>query len=279
MKLAGIIVAYNPNHIDLVSNIESYISELDCLIIYKNSKIEIEDAFFIKYEEKVIFLGSENNDGIGKALNEGVYFAKNNGFTHLLTLDQDSYFKNGHLANFRKIIEFDMSHVSNGIYTPNLVYSEKLLITGQEKPYNVLDGITSGSIFPISMFDKVGGFNNFLFIDGVDFEFCYRIKYEYDFNTILFPTIHLVHELGYSTKSTVGFTTINYNAFRTFYLVRNHILLWKKYPKLYRLEYKKILIKEYIIYRLIKILLSEKNKLNKIKSIFKGVYQGFSNSL
>jgi rhamnosyltransferase len=279
MILAGIIVAYNPNHIDLVSNIESYIAELDCLFIYKNSKITIEDALFIKYGEKVIFLGSENNDGVGMALNEGVSLAKKKGFTHLLTLDQDSYFKNGHLANFRKIIEFDMSPISKGIYIPNLVYREKLLITGQDKPCNVLDGITSGSIFPISLFDIVGGFNNFLFIDGVDFEFCYRIRSKYGFNTILFPNVHLVHQLGYSTKSLLGFTTINYNSFRTFFLVRNHILLWKKYPKLYRFEYKKALIKEYIIYRIVKVLLSEKDKLSKIKSICNGIYHGLSNKL
>jgi rhamnosyltransferase len=279
MKLLGIIVAYNPNYIDLVKNIESYITELDCLIIYKNSEIIIEDELHVKFGENVMFLGSENNDGIGKALNEGVCFAKKNGFTHLLTLDQDSYFKNGHLADFRKIIEFDMSHIINGVFIPNLVYSNQLLITDQEEPYNVTDGITSGSIFPISLFDKVGGFNNFLFIDGVDFEFCYRIKSEYGFNTILFPAIHLVHELGYSTKSLLGFTKINYSAFRTFFLVRNHILLWKKYPNLYRFEYKMTLIKEYIIYRIAKVLLSEKDKWNKIISICKGLHQGFSNSL
>jgi rhamnosyltransferase len=279
MKLVGIIIAFNPEINKLISNVESIITDVDQLLIYKNSIIENEEYFQNKFEHKILFLGNENNIGIGKALNQGVNWAKENGYTHLLTLDQDSYFKNGHLANFRKIIELQKSNINIGIFIPNLVYKKQLLICGNDQPYIVLDGITSGSIFPLIIFDKVDGFNNYLFVDCVDYEFCYRIKYQYGFNTLLIPNVHLVHELGYSTKSILGFTTLNYNSIRTFYLVRNHIMLWKKYPNLYRRDYKITLIKEYILFRFFKVLFSEKSKWNKVKSILKGIFHGLTNSL
>jgi rhamnosyltransferase len=279
MKLVGIIIAFNPEISKLISNVESIITDVDQLLIYKNSIIENEEYFQNKFGKKILFLGNENNVGIGKALNQGVNWAKENGYTHLLTLDQDSYFKNGHLANFRKIIEFQKSNINIGIFIPNLVYKNQLLLCGNDQPYFVLDGITSGSIFPLIIFDKVDGFNNYLFVDCVDYEFCYRIKYQYGLNTLLIPNVHLVHELGYSTKSVLGFTTLNYNSIRTFYLVRNHIMLWKKYPNLYRQDYKITLIKEYILFRFFKVLFSEKNKWNKVKSILKGIFHGLTNSL
>ena len=115
-----------------------------------------------------------------------------------------------------------------------------------------------------------------LFIDTVDQEFCYRIKTNFGLRTLIFPSIQLIHELGYPSKIIFGLTTSNYSSVRSYYLVRNHIILWKKYPKLYKKQYKITVIKQYTIYRIVKIILGETDKFNKIKAIFKGVYDGLS---
>lgn len=274
MKLVGIIVAYNPDILQFVLNIERIISDVDQLLIYKNSKIEIEANLTERFGSRIIFLGSENNVGIAEALNAGVNWSKNYNFTHILALDQDSYFKDGHLSQFKKFINVGVNIKNIGIYVPNYINRGHIHVTEVSDPFEVTDGITSGSIMPISLFNITGGFNNFLFIDGVDNEFCYRIKKIHGIKTVMLPTVHLVHELGQLKKSFFGFSTLNYSSFRTFYLVRNHILLLRKYPDYYSKEDKIIILKDFIFYRIIKIILAEKDKLNKIKSIFNGIFHG-----
>jgi rhamnosyltransferase len=279
MKLVAIIIAFNPDKYQLDLNIKKFISEVDQLLIYKNSKIEIEYELVDKYGEKIIFLGNENNVGIGEALNAGILWTKNTNFTHILTLDQDSYFEDDHLLQFRKLIEDTKDIKDIGVYIPNFINRGVLHISDKTKPFEVSDGITSGSIIPLNVFNIAGGFNNFLFIDGVDNEFCYRIKNNYGLRTIMYPNIHLFHQLGNQKKSIFGFSTLNYSSFRTYYLVRNHILILKKYPKSYSKKDKMIIIKDFIFYRIIKVILAEKNKFSKIKSIIKGVYHGLKYSL
>ena len=279
MKLVGIIVAFNPNKCKFQFNIERLISEVDQILIYKNSEIKIESELKKRYSDKIIFLGDEKNVGIGEALNAGILWSKNKNFTHILTLDQDSYFEKGHLFQFRKFIENDLDFKKVGVYIPNFINRGVIHISEMNTPFEASDGITSGSIIPISIFNFVDGFNNFLFIDGVDNEFCYRIKQEHGMKTVMYPTIHLIHELGDFKKSNFGFYTINYSAFRTFYLVRNHILLWRKYPNFYSKKDKRIILKDFIIYRIIKVILAEKDKFAKLKSIFKGIFYGFKYKL
>lgn len=279
MKLAGVLVTFKPDENQLAINIERIINDLDKLIIFKNSHIEIEQDLLKAYGDNIVFLGKENNVGVAKALNESINWVKDNSFTHVLTLDQDSFFEKNHLANFCTLIDHYPAENKVGIYAPNFFSRGGLHFKYFESPVEVSDAITSGSIYPINLFSEAGGFNDELFVDCVDFEFCYRISSQFGFKIIMFPSIHLVHELGYSNKTSFGFTTINYNAFRTFYLVRNHILVWKKYPDLYPYEYKMALLKEYIFYRIIKVILVESNKFEKVMAIFKGVYYGISKSL
>lgn len=275
MKLVAIIIAFYPDKNQLISNIEKLILDVDQLLIYRNSAIDIESDFIDRYKEKIFFLGTEKNDGIGKALNAGVYWAKSNNFSHILTLDQDSYFEVGHLLQFRKFIEGTKDYENAGVFVPNFINKGNLCMPLATSPLEVSNGITSGSIIPISIFSIVGGFNNFLFIDGVDNEFCYRIRKIHGMKTIMIPTIHLIHELGHHKKSIFGFTTLNYSSFRTFYIVRNHILLWRKYPKYYSKVEKIMILKDIIIYRIIKVILAEKHKRRKIKSILLGIFYGF----
>lgn len=279
MKLVAIIVAFHPNECQLQSNIERLISEVDQLLIYKNSKIGVEYSLKQRFGNKIIFLGNEINVGIGEALNVGVDWSVSNNFTHILTLDQDSYFEYGHLPQFKIFVENYNDFKNVGVFIPNYISRGNIHIKGLKTPFEVSEGITSGSIIPVSLFKIASGFNNFLFIDAVDNEFCYRIRNEHGMKTIMFPTIHLVHELGYQQKSNLGFYTLNYSSFRTFYLVRNHILIWKKYPNYYSKRDKIIILKDFIIYRIIKVILAEKDKLKKIRSILKGVFHGLKYKL
>ena len=273
MKLVGVIIAFQPNINKLQKNIETLVSDVDKLLIYKNSEFYIDDLIINKYQEKIEFIGDSKNIGIASALNEGVIWARRNSFTHILTLDQDSFFEQSHLNKFKYLIK--SSRLSNiGIFCPNIDNRGSVLLDSKNKYEYVADSITSGSIFPLATFDLCGLFEDSLFIDAVDYEFCYRIFSTKNLQTIIFPEIILKHEVGNNTKIIFGLHTDNYSAFRTYFIIKNHIIIWKRYPKLFQRQYKITLIKIHIIYRLIKIIIGENDKYNKLKSIFTGIFHG-----
>ncbi|RYF26877.1 MAG: hypothetical protein EOO42_00190 [Flavobacteriales bacterium] len=274
MRLAAVIVVYNPDIDFLNRNILSLIGQVDHLLLYQNSFLTGEDLSN-KYEN-LSLLGNGENVGIAAALNRAVEWAEINLFTHLLTLDQDSNFNGNDLIRFRSLIEHEkMPDI--GIYCPNIDNRGKLLVEKEQSVMEVRDSITSGSIFPLETFKVCGGFEENLFIDAVDYEYCYRIFINSNLKTVVYPDIILKHEVGYPTRIRFGFTTDNYSAFRTYFIVRNQLIIWRRYPKLFQPSYKITLVKIHIIFRFIKIILGEEDKINKLKSIVRGIYHGLKN--
>ena len=82
---------------------------------------------------------------------------------------------------------------------------------------------------------------------------------------------YFYHSLGesQSVKSIFGkFNTSNHSALRRYYMTRNRFYIWEKYKDLNSFTLnrdKKLFKKEFI-----KIILGEKDKVNKIKMVFKG---------
>lgn len=281
MKLIAIIVTYLPDQKELLRNIRSCIDDVEELIIWENTPIDTinydKKLFLKEFSGKISFSGLGMNVGIGKALNFGAKVAIRKGFTHLLTLDQDSFFETNHLEKYKKqISEFD-DHKA-GIFGVNYINNNQNAWKISEKYLQKPDCITSGSIVPVKTFLSAGFFDEDLFIDGVDFDFCYKINQNNDLKTIICSEVIMNHQVGYLTKTKFGFSTENYSAFRTYYIVKNHLLLWKRYNRLFPASRKIHLIKNYIIYRLIKIVLAEKDKKAKTFAIGRGIYDAFFRS-
>lgn len=274
MKLIAIIVTYHPIQEDLLKNIRSCVDAVDELIIWENTPdhlIEYDKKILAGFSEKINFSGVGKNVGIGKALNYGAEIAVTGGYSHLLTLDQDSYFDEKHLEKYKKQIS-EYNRDDSGIFGVNYINNNLKTFATDIKYLEQPDCITSGSIIPVNTFLVAGFFNEEMFIDGVDFDFCYKIKEKSNLKTIICSEVFFNHQVGYLTKTKFGFCTENYSAFRTYFIVKNHLLLWKRYKKLFPFFRKKHLIKNYIIYRFIKILLAEENKKDKTKAILKGIY-------
>ena len=277
MKLSAIIITYFPDLNDLKLNINSIINDVDKLIIWQNTpdlKLDNEITF-INETEKVIFLSKGVNIGIASALIEGIKWSLENGYTHLLTLDQDSYFDEGVLKNYKELINRKL--IDAGIFGINPNNWGQLLYKQKELFIEVSDAITSGSIFPLEIFITCGLFEDELFIDAVDYEFCFRIKSLNNLSTVVFPSIIMNHKVGEKVKICFGLYTNNYSSFRTYYIIRNHLIIWKRYPRLFPNHYKYVLIKSHIILRIFKVIIAEKNKIKKIKAILIGIIHGLSN--
>lgn len=264
MKICGVVITYNPEPEEIKENILRYLPGVEHLVIWRNSDTEADreiENTFQSLSPKISFMGYGENKGIGYALNRVAEKAKLDGYTHILTMDQDSYWEdfNKYRQHVEALADKDM------IFSPN-VNNEYPAIT-QHNPYT----ITSGSIFNLALFDKIGGFKENYFIDGVDTEFCLRAS-KNGYPTTMIGECNLIQNFGNRIRGKLYVIT-PYNAFRRYHIVRNHIWIWREYGKAVPASLKQWLLKQ-ILKEPVKIIVSESDKLKKINAIVKGVKHG-----
>ncbi|MBD9105416.1 glycosyltransferase family 2 protein [bacterium] len=267
MKLAGVVVWYNPSKKD-IKNIDSYIKAVDKLYIVDNSENGSNESK-IPNSKKVEYIYQNENLGIAKALNIACYKAIKEKYKFILTMDQDSCFKSNDVDKMKtKISSLDLSKI--GIISP--WHKTKLkLEKPKEKIDYPLDVMTSGNILNLDIFQKIGGFKEFLFIDGVDIEYCLNLK-KNGYKVMRINSIELQHDLGdifYRNFLGKEFMCDNHNYLRIYYMTRNYRYIRKEYRNIAP-EFCDILVK--IKGLIFKIVFYEKDKFRKLRSIVFGIY-------
>ena len=91
MRILALITLFHPSP-EVADNMASYASGADALFLWDNTPGGAVLSLPVEAEKKVIRYRRGANVGIGKALNEAVRLLEEGGFTHLLTMDQDSAF-------------------------------------------------------------------------------------------------------------------------------------------------------------------------------------------
>lgn len=267
--IAAVIVYFNPPK-DVFLNISGIIENVDKIYIVDNSNRD--NSNLINFDSKKIdYIPFFQNKGIAYALKFAVEKALNEKYDFILTLDQDSIMSN---ECFEIMLDYihknDMSKVA--IVAPEFV-------SRNNKIEFVDYVITSGNIINLSIYKRILGFNQELFIDFVDFDLCYQFR-EKDFQIVKIGNAFLKHSLGDGKKMSLfgmQFTNTNHSSIRKYYLYRNEYYcshLNKKRKKFF----KKIHRRLYTI-DLIKILLFEKDKINKFKMIKKAIKDAKKNKL
>ena len=109
------------------------------------------------------------NHGIGYALNLGIAEAISRGFSWLITLDQDSVPDPGMIRAYEAAIE---RHPNFQCLVPRLEDGPR----GAEPERVVSSAITSGNLVRLDVFDRIGRYDDKLFIDSVDFDFSLRLR-------------------------------------------------------------------------------------------------------
>ena len=220
--MTAVVVLYKPNYEEVLKNISSYITGLKKLYIISNSKVD--DIFIEKINnlsKNIEFLKNDNkNIGISKALNKALSKANIDNYKYLLTMDQDSLFENDDFNLFLEDFK-NLDKTNIIIYSP--IHNKKFIT---EKITEKVFVMTSGNIVNIQKAIEIGSFDENLFIDDVDHEFCFRsIKNGY--KIIQNEKIAINHSLGIKIKDSI---TI-YPSFRLYYMARNFLYLKKKYAK------------------------------------------------
>ncbi|MEY3348865.1 MAG: hypothetical protein RLY46_904, partial [Bacteroidota bacterium] len=193
MKLAAVAIIYYPDN-TFVKNIRTYIDDVEMLLVFDNSPFNTVEKQ-LENNTKIKYLWDGNNEGIAKRLNSAIEICMRENFDFLLTMDQDSSFNTNDLKRYKSLIE-NNAQDNIGMYG---VLHDKSQFSSINDLYNfnrLL--ITSGSILPLANIKNLGKFNEDLYIDGVDTEYCLRI-FNKKYNTILFNNIVLSHQIGTTT--------------------------------------------------------------------------------
>ena len=224
MSICGVIVIYNCDIEDILHNVDSVYRQVDHLLIVDNSEDNIREGKFREHFNNISFYFNGNHYGIAGALNYALKFAQSHGYDYLLTMDQDSRLEDDSVKELLNLlIENNLAMIGPNVY--------KKYGSGNVSDINLL--ITSGSLVNVEIADKIGGFNNDLFIDLVDLEFCLRMKqngYKYGFAR----DIKMSHNIGEQRVfKRFGITKkMSYHsANRYYYIFRNNIIVRKLYRK------------------------------------------------
>lgn len=285
-KFAAGIVSYNPDISRLKENIETIRKQVKIVLIIDNASDNVVDIRqMIKEYKNVYMICNTVNKGIAVALNQICHYLKEQGMVWCLLLDQDSICSENLIEIFSKYID----DKKVGMLCPYIVDEFKITLSKYKQmtlsEKTICDyAITSGSFIKLDIWEKIGGFFEDLFVDGVDADYSYNLRM-HGYVIYRVNKGYIMHQQGNNTEKThiyrihrdeTGRKTIkpafrfNYSMMRWYYMARNNWILIKKYRKLNGLA--KPLF-NYII-RFLSVILIERHKMKVIASIFNGFIDG-----
>lgn len=279
--ICAIIVTWNSEK-GVAKGVAAVAPQVDEIVIVDNGSSAEALALLEEIQKrfrKITILRNEENLGIAVALNRGVRYALGRRYNWVLTLDDDSEPES---AMVQKMLEayysFDEPDREKiAILAPNYTIS-KGLVYRQTSPTFVTTAITSGQLVKTEIFSNVGPYREDLFIDGVDHEFCLRLL-KFGLKTLLVPSAVLQQRMGPKPelKKILGkkFVVANHSPQRYYYIYRNSVLLYKTYWK-YATNWIFANMRSNL-WSLAKILLFERQKLEKIAMICRGLWDGARN--
>ena len=270
MKIAATVILYHPDEI-VIENISSYINSVEKLYIVDNTEMplnEIRDA--LKKFPNAIYLNDRENKGIAARLNQVSNLASNDGYDWLLTMDQDSSFPNESFINYLSCTNSFEEKEKVSMF--GISFDKKVAGSNICNSIKVNHLITSGSLINLNLMPAIGRFDEKLFIDEVDFEYCLRSIVN-GFNIIQFDNIFLMHNLGQTSyhrsfKTTKLTSRVLHSPVRIYYITRNFLYVQSKYKETFPDE---INLRRKVLFNRIKNnILYNKERFKVINYVLKG---------
>jgi rhamnosyltransferase len=274
-RIAGVVIVYFPDFNKLIFNIDTYVDNVEKLLIVFNSPVSIDEVNRLqtRYSNIQMIFNQENN-GIAKALNQTALKVMNQGYEWLLTMDQDSYFLTSQFFE-----EFEKINKGNvAIFCPNPVSTFAISNENNSDTEEILCAITSGNLLNLEAWKTLNGFEEKLFIDEVDNDFCLKAVLR-GFKIIRFKNIQLIHELGRIKRASYlikKYTIITHPPIRAYYIIRNNLYIFNKYKRTFPefVKARKIML----LKGLVKIILFSDKRIQNCYFIFYGIRDYLINS-
>lgn len=235
MKVDCIIVAYNPDIEFLNAEIVSLKDVINRIYVVNNSSYKLDG---LEQAVNLQVIDLLKNGGIAKAQNVAVREILERGETdYILFFDQDSILPDNYLsemlASIRKVNKDKVALYGPTIYNRANQENYKrshLSELSTDGSYSIVsENISSGSLVPTHVFETVGLMEESLFLDFVDFEWCWRARSK-GYDIVQLHDVTLNHQVGEKSLRVLGVNIIKCSPFRC-------QILWQSYGRLVRRSY------------------------------------------
>lgn len=286
------IVLYNSDVRRLKDVIDNVLINFDNICLFDNGSknmLLIHEMLDKQYSSKgnLVLLKSKENRGIAFALNRIFEYAKDNAFDWVLTLDHDTVIPCNLKSEYLELCEQGLADV----ICPNVIDSEivnnKWEGDSKKRYEPVVRCIQSGNLVNVESWEEVGRYDDQLFVDFVDFDFCKRIE-------LLKKTIYrcnrvvIDHKFGYREKTRFSrvfeklykatglkifkyFTYENvFSAQRIYYTFRNNVIYIRKYERYLNVRKERMMLLRMFVKRVLR----SKNRGMILKQAIKGISDG-----
>jgi rhamnosyltransferase len=274
----AIVVTYQPDS-SLLENLRSLIPQFQKVIIVDNGPAS-GPAEILAAAEKlagVQIVRNGKNLGIAAALNTGIRLALDNGCAWVATFDQDTSIPENYVRAMFDVHATCPDRERVGIIVPGAVRPQVPQVSAGFPATAfrlVRGGMSSGSLILAGVFPAAGFYDEAMFIDYVDAEFCLRLQ-KNGFVILSGTNIGIFHELGTAqTRNLLGWrvTFRIHTAWRYYYIMRNRVVLFQRYGlifPLWALHDASQMLKE-----LIRMACLEKERMPKLRCAARGIWDG-----
>jgi rhamnosyltransferase len=244
-----IIVCYRPSVAPLLTLCANLTSDGAKVVIVDNTEMPVLSADALPAGCSLITLGY--NSGIAHAQNVGVAAALGDGAAVLVFFDQDSRTVPGFLTALVAPLTRGKAEITSprcvdddsGLTLPSLRLGRLGTATtfdsaNSTSPYPVDIVISSGTAATREAVEIAGPFDEAMFIDNVDTEWCLRCRSR-QISIRVVPAAVMRHRIGSRSIRVGSFTVLLHSPVRCYYQIRNcfHLMRRKHVPLAFALNH------------------------------------------
>jgi rhamnosyltransferase len=268
--IMAVVVTYNPDD-ELAARLKVIAPQVAGITVVDNHSEATALARLrsICSQQKYQLMENKDNLGVATALNQGIRAAAQTGSHWVVTMDQDTLARPDMIDILLETHRAFPQSESVGAIGSNYAGRQRAPEHGEYQVAKTV--ITAGSLIAVSAFNQIGGFSDELFIDGVDEDFCLRLRRS-GYVVLRATKIGMAHPIGSQTRHRFLWRDVgvsNHSALRHYYMTRNRLLLIARH---FRFEpgwcFSQLLTQMKMS---ILVLLFEKAKLQKFRAMLQGV--------
>jgi rhamnosyltransferase len=288
--VCAVIVSYCPDLSRLQALVESVAQQADLVVIVDNGSSSDALSFLRHLVEsagiKLIEFGE--NRGIAAAHNAGIHYAMENAFIYVLLLDHDSRLLPDCVP---QLLQASRRLAASGVKVAAVGPQYNDETSAQRAPFlrfyrwsfrkiyaqsvsEVIETsvlISSGSLISCETLQAIGLMDETLFIDGVDWEWCFRAA-ALGYRLFGVGAAIMQHSLGDSGIRVLGRILPLHSPLRHYYVYRNTVLMCRmvQIPFSWKLHFSLRLIVRFFIY----LLLAPRRR-ERCRLIWQGLHDGW----
>lgn len=247
-RIGALIVTYQPDLALLRRSLQAVAPQVNHVLLIDNASSASPETMLAELDElPLTLLTLEQNLGLATAQNRGMDWLHRHGFDHALLLDQDSLPESDMVIALTQALD-ERQAAGDPVAAVGPLYIDPR--TGSAREFVRFRGlgiqrtrcteagalpavdflISSGTLLPMGVYERVGPFEDALFIDNVDLEWCFRARGS-GHRLYGVCAARMQHQLGDQTlRIWLGrwWQVYRHSPRRQYFIARNRLALYRR---------------------------------------------------